>query len=83
MDERRKPPPRTRTLKKGRIAFNHHHSVIDCVVRNLSPHGACLVVATPLGIPPSFDLFVDQDPTAMPARVIWRKDGRMGVAFDS
>ena len=34
--------PRKRALKSGRIVFNHRHSVIDCVVRNVSANGARL-----------------------------------------
>ena len=45
---------RARTLKSARILLNHHQSVIDCVVRNLSPTGACLKVETTLGIPDRF-----------------------------
>lgn len=82
MEERRRPPARIRTLKKGRIAFNEHRSVIDCIVRNLSPRGACLMVATPFGIPESFDLVIDSDHLTKPARVIWRKDGQVGVSFE-
>jgi hypothetical protein len=81
MQERRIPPPRTRTLKKGRIAFNQQRSTIDCTVRNLSPHGALLIVATPVGIPDSFELFIESDHVRKPARIIWRKDDRIGIAF--
>jgi hypothetical protein len=39
-EERRRPPPRQRALKKARIVFNHRRSAIDCMVRNLSPQTA-------------------------------------------
>jgi len=81
MNERRRPPPRARTLKKGRIAFNHNRSTIDCTVRNLSPWGACLIVTSPLGVPETFDLFIDSDHVHRPARIVWRKEGRIGVSF--
>jgi len=41
MQERRYSP-RSRTLRAGRILFNNKRSVIDCMVRNISAHGACL-----------------------------------------
>ena len=47
MERRRQA--RARTLKSARILFNQHHSVIDCTVRNLSPEGACLNVASGAG----------------------------------
>lgn len=82
MEERRQSPPRIRTLKKGRIAFNDHHSVINCIVRNLSSRGACLVVSSPLGVPDSFDLVIDSDAVTKPARVVWRKHDQVGVSFE-
>lgn len=79
MDERRKVQ-RHRTLKAGHIGFNRA-GTIDCCVRNLSPAGACLEVASPLGIPDRFLLMVEADHLQQPCHVIWRSATRMGVAF--
>lgn len=79
MDEKRKLQ-RHRTLKAGHIAFNRA-GTIDCRVRNLSPAGACLEVASQLGIPDRFELLVDADHMHQPCHVIWRTATRMGVAF--
>ena len=68
---------RTRTLKSARILLNHHQSVIDCVVRNLSPTGACLKVETTLGIPDRFDKSI------RPGRLAWYKENQLGVEFDT
>jgi hypothetical protein len=81
MDERRKIP-RHRTLKAGHIAFNRA-SAIDCRVRNLSPAGACLEVASQTGIPDDFTLVVESDHLKQPCRVIWRTATRMGVEFQA
>ena len=56
MEERRKVQ-RHRTLKAGSISFNRAGGV-DCRVRNLSPVGACLEVASQIGIPDEFVLVV-------------------------
>lgn len=79
MDERRKVQ-RHRTLKAGSIAFNRA-GAIDCRVRNLSPAGACLEVASQIGIPDQFVLVVEVDHLKQPCHVIWRTENRMGVAF--
>jgi len=50
----RRAEPRLRTLKAGKIAFNNHFSLYDCVVRNMTKHGACIEVANTLGVPPVF-----------------------------
>jgi len=80
MSERRRQP-RHRTLKAGRIVFNHRFSVISCTVRNLSQGGACLQVPTSIGIPNRFDLTVDPDGLERNCEVAWRSEDRIGVSF--
>ncbi|MGE5365767.1 MAG: PilZ domain-containing protein [Betaproteobacteria bacterium] len=58
-DERR-ASPRQRRLNAAKIVFNNNASVIDCIVRDLSPQGARLIVASPVGIPERFDLRIDR-----------------------
>jgi len=79
IDEKRKLP-RHRTLKAGSITFNRD-SGIDCRVRNLSPIGACLEVASQIGIPDDFVLVIEHDHLRRSCHVIWRTATRMGVAF--
>ena len=81
MEERRKVP-RHRTLKAGSISFNRAAG-IDCRVRTLSPAGACLEVASQIGIPDDFVLVVECDHLHQPCHVIWRTATRMGVEFRS
>jgi hypothetical protein len=77
--ERRKES-RRRTLKSGSINFNRAGG-IDCKVRNLSPAGALLEVASQVGIPEEFVLVIESDHLRTPCRVIWRTATRLGVAF--
>jgi len=77
----RRHQSRARTLKSARILLNHHQSVINCVVRNLSPIGACLKVETTLGIPDRFDVMFDMDRSIRPCRLIWHDDRQVGVEF--
>ena len=79
MEERRQAQ-RHKTLKAGTISFNRAGAV-DCRVRNLSPAGACLEVASQVGIPDEFVLVVDIDHMKAPCHVIWRTATRLGVAF--
>ena len=71
--------PRQRTLKAGTIEFSG--GTIDCVVRNISATGAALEVASPVGIPAEFNLFISGNIAKHPCRVVWVKDKRIGVAF--
>jgi hypothetical protein len=55
---------------------------IDCMVRNLSDVGAALEISSPIGIPEHFALVLAADGLRMPCHVVWRKEKRIGVAFD-
>jgi hypothetical protein len=79
MERRRQQ--RARTLKSARILLNGHRSVIDCTVRNLSPSGACLDVATTLGIPECFDVIFNSDSSIHACRMVWHKEKQLGVEF--
>jgi PilZ domain len=79
MDEHR-IAPRRRMLKAGTIEFGG--GGIDCIVRNLSETGAALEVVTPLFIPDRFTLFVPNDQFKRPCHIVWRREKRIGVAFD-
>ena len=81
MDERRKIH-RNRTLKAGSINFNRGAG-IDCRVRNLSPAGACLEVASQAGVPDDFVLVIANDNFKQPCHVIWRTATRLGVEFNA
>ena len=72
---------RKRTYKAARISFNKRSATIDCVVKNLSAQGACLQVASPIGIPEFFDLVFDSDDSIRPCQVVWRNLKQIGVEF--
>jgi hypothetical protein len=71
---------RRRALKKARITFKGRWATIDCTVLNLSDLGACLRVESPIGIPDTFDLVLDNAPVRN-CHVTWRKATQIGVAF--
>lgn len=79
MDDEHRTTTRHRVLKGGRIQFGG--GSIDCAVRNLSETGAALDVTSPLGIPTEFILVTDGD--HRPCRVVWRKEKRIGVTFET
>jgi hypothetical protein len=73
---------RRRFLKAGRISFGGG-AAFDCTVRNLSETGAALEVISPVGIPERFTLVIEADHLHVPCRVIWRKEKRIGVHFET
>jgi PilZ domain-containing protein len=78
----RRTDQRTRTLKAGKIIFNHRSSVINCTIRNLSHGGACLQVTTLVGIPDQFDLTIEPEHSTHGCTVMWKSGTRLGVAFN-
>lgn len=80
MDERR-TIQRSRMLRGGKILLHHKSSVINCTVRNFSLEGACLQVASVIGIPVEFDLAIDGEETSRSCRVIWQSETRLGISF--
>ena len=80
MEERRKKR-RQRSLKAGKIVFNRQRSVMDCTIRNLNDEGACLVVASPVGLPDTFELLIPIDNFKRNCRVAWKSADKIGVTF--
>jgi hypothetical protein len=67
-------------MKAGTIEFGG--GAIDCTIRNLSNTGAALDVASQVGIPEKFTLVLPGDGLHFPCRIVWRRERRIGVAFD-
>lgn len=79
MDENRKAS-RRRVLKSATIEFDR--GAYSCAVRNLSEAGAALDLPYALAIPHEFKLIMETDQLSRHCRVIWRKENRLGVAFE-
>lgn len=79
MSERR-ATQRVRTIKGGSILFGVVPA-IDCIVRNVSETGACLEVASPIGIPDEFTLLIKPELRKRDCKVAWRSISRIGVCF--
>jgi PilZ domain len=79
--EEHRTAPRRRRLKAGTISFGG--GAIDCTVRNVTEAGAALDVTSPVGIPERFTLLMEADNNKLACRVVWRKEKRIGVRFES
>jgi hypothetical protein len=71
---------RNHVMKAGTIEFGG--GAIDCTIRNLTNTGAALDVASQVGIPEKFTLVLPGDGLHFPCRIVWRRERRIGVAFD-
>jgi PilZ domain len=77
--EERRAKPRHRVFKAGTIEFDG--SGVDCTIRNMSPTGAALDVASPVGIPHEITLNIASQHERQNCHIVWRKEKRIGVSF--
>ena len=82
LTERRKQT-RLRVFLKGRVHFNNGASSLDCLVRDMSPIGARLVMSETATLPEKFDLFIPQKERTYRATLRWRREDGIGVTFEA
>lgn len=75
----RRAEERTRTSVAAQIT--QAGRIIDCVVRDMSSKGARLRVPDAGAVPQMFELLLKTSGETRPARVRWRKDKEVGIAF--
>jgi hypothetical protein len=78
--ERRKVS-RNKSFLRGMIYFNNRRNVVDCLIRDISPHGARLIFSDAVTTPDSLDLYIPQKEETLRIHVIWRHGQEVGVAF--
>ena len=71
--------PRNRVLDTGLIRFGDMS--FSCAIRNISKGGLALDVGSQVGVPDQFTLIVVPEKKTYSCSVVWRKGGRIGVAF--
>jgi PilZ domain len=72
---------RSRVLESAKIVSANNWSVMDCTLRDLSATGAKLLCGDPLSVASEFKLLLPKENTIQNARVVWRKDGMLGIEF--
>jgi PilZ domain-containing protein len=73
--------PRTKVYKGAKVVLVDR-STVNCIVRNLSNHGACLQLPSTADLPAEFDLSFDTGRTLRNCRVAWQTLTNLGVSFD-
>lgn len=82
MNERRSIP-RQKTFLKGIILFNNRKSSADCVIRDLTDHGARLHFSAAIITPDVIELQIPNKDQILQAHVRWRKGDECGVSFQN
>ena len=72
------------TFKTARIVAHNHDYSLECVLLNISQHGACILVPVGARVEDRFTLFIDGDGGEQPHHcvVAWRDGARLGVSYD-
>ena len=77
----RRQDARDKVLLGGVAAVNEAGSTMDCVVRNISEHGACVEFDSAAKLPEEMSLMVPHKHRSFIARMIWRQANKVGLAF--
>lgn len=85
-DTIRRPSERRRVTRqksflRGMVYFNNRRSVLDCLIRDISPYGARLIFSDAVTVPDALDLYIPQKDRTLRVHVIWRHGQDLGVAF--
>jgi PilZ domain len=80
MEINKRVAPRQRVLKSGRILISDR-ATLDVSVKDMSATGAKLLCATVHAVPDTFRFVLPGDGTIRPAKVVWRKEGSLGIEF--
>jgi hypothetical protein len=75
----RRAVPRRRVFKGGCVLFAG--AQLDCIVRNLSPHGARIDFDARVELPPSFRLTIISNSLIRTCRPVWCNERRNGIVF--
>ncbi len=70
-------------LKGAKIVGMDNWTVMDCTVRDISETGAKLLCGDPLAVANVFRFLLPTENTIRDARVVWRRDGMLGIEFTS
>jgi len=73
--------PRTKVFKGAKVILAGR-STVNCIVRDLTNHGACLLLPTTADLPADFDLSFDTGRTFRNCHVVWQTLAGLGVSFD-
>ena len=72
---------RDRMILGGVASINERGSTMDCVVRNMSEGGACVEFEATAKLPDEMRFTIVQKNCSFFARTMWRRAGKVGLAF--
>ena len=81
MSERRNTR-RSKSFLQGFVYVSRKRGALACLVRDLSDKGARIVFSDTVTLPDVIELYIPQRELTLRARVQWRRNDEIGLAFD-
>jgi hypothetical protein len=82
LDERRRSR-RDKVVFGCVAAIDPRGTTRDCVVRNISDHGAALQFGSAIGLPDEMTLTVPKKARSFASKIVWRRGDTLGVSFSA
>jgi len=79
--EKRSSARRRLRLRSGKLLDAHNKFLCECLVRDRSGHGLCLVLARNIGLPARCRLYDDETGSLDAVTTVWRRSSLVGVRY--
>jgi hypothetical protein len=72
---------RSKSFLRGFVYVSRKRGALACLVRDLSEKGARIIFSDQVTLPELVELYIPQRDQTLRARVTWRKNDEIGLAF--
>jgi len=79
--EMRSSPRRRLRLRSGKLLDAQNKFLCDCLVRDRSGQGLCLILAKNIGLPIRYRLYDDETGSLSAVTTVWRRNALLGVRY--
>jgi uncharacterized small protein (DUF1192 family) len=74
---------RAKSFLQGFVYVSRRRGALSCLIRDLSDKGARIIFSDTVTLPDVVDLFIPQRDQTIRARVQWRQNDEIGLAFEA
>ncbi len=72
---------RSKSFLRGFVYISRKRGALACLIRDLSDKGARIIFSDTVTLPDVLDLYIPQRDRTLRARVEWRRNDEIGLAF--
>jgi PilZ domain len=72
---------RSKSFLRGFVYISRKRGALACLIRDLSDKGARIIFSATVTLPDVLDLYIPQRDRMLRARVEWRRNDEIGLAF--